>query len=1607
MSKLKIFYTKYFIILFCAVSIPVLGNEIFIPSSFFTHTIHQLKSITYNQSISFSGLSEKEELGTLFGVLNNVNPTVSAEGYNLFAENGATLRGGESEGPVALGGSLTVDGSYTIAGNSAGTFIATGESNPIALYIGGGINFISGNGINVVNNSFMKLGDGAGLNIHDIDQNGATANTRINTGDINANPRISLSIHQTSNSIQNAGLIDFGTSFAQFRNIATEISQLPTNNNLTIENGTRAKINLTANQVNVINLTGSELTALNEFIFENQPSSTQPLVINIDASGTLNWQPPNFSAIGDAHGKYILLNFYNSTDLTIIGGTTINGTVLIPNGHCYKNNSGNINGQVIAKSFDMTGGELHYYVFDAAILSGAVTPTPTPTTGAGNISFERFSNITGKGISDLTSNGNYPDNPSESGIWTELKGPTNYADNYGTRLRGYLHPTETGNHIFAVVSDDASEVYLSTDENPANKVKIAEVTGWTTSDDFTKFTGQVSTNVALTAGERYYLEVLHKEGDGGDHLAVYWQTPSVANRTVIDGAYLSPFNNTNTNLSCATSILNNADFESGLSDWDIGSATTTAITTDAYFGAQAVVNTGSDGGVQQALAGTPGTAYYLSTYAKKTGDTNPVVGIEFYDSSWGYISGYHMDVTATSWTEYTHSVIAPANTAYVMFSGRNNSGNGSAYFDGFCTDSWTFTPPTCATSCLDLMPYNNQAIWVMDDSGNDSNTLEYDNVDLILVDNEDGTLTIRGNIFNGRGASWHTSNGTTCGTQDGWQVELKLTDKQSWAEFQGPYEQTTGCGDRHVDWDYWDLSGTLTGIGCNAGRTINMIPHVNGYRMQVGSGGNAQSCDFGMSTWFLGDENGTQTAFNLYAHIDSIRYTAMVPPVVEICGNNIDDDGDLLIDEDCPTAGNCPNSLTNQEFNNGVTDWWMNAHTGATAVYTIDNTNQLSGANASKIAISATSGTDWHIQFGQSGKQIEAGKIYTVSFDAKAAANRKVSVMLQIGADPWTTYWWREVSLTTSPTTYTYTFHANHTLLSNLNLLFNLGGSEEDVWFDNIYFGEVCETYEICDNGIDDDGDGLIDCADPDCSLLSNGGVEEFTDFSFSTILEGNPAEKLNDGGNMPEWFAGLAGTCMYYVNDTEAQVNNPEGDFFVWLPQTGDCFINRMDFENLAMVDGTDYTISFHAASWDISLDGSCNPDGGTATQASGSVILELEDPSYNNTVVANYIVPQSTSWANLNWQKYTYTFTYNAATHLKFAITNNSNKGLAVDGVILSKADCVPHTPELCDNGIDDDGNGLTDIDCPCVGNEVTTINQTNIGVSNPENAVGLPNGNYADIRSDDVLTLDLGEEVAAGEVIEIYITRGNSWGRVTIEGATSETTGYTGGIVWGNPSNSNTTVDATVGELTYEIVPFSVPNGGIRYIRLTRNAGQIRVDGVRYCGASITPEICDNGIDDDGDGDIDNCDSDCNPYGDVNYDGIKWTITPMSFYEDLTEAVFIDGYTQTGSVEGTNSTAAMLKIKINGENLSANGAIFQTTADGNKLAGMAIGGNDASNSSCGVNIQSANNEVVGNCIGVETDGATAFSNGTGIIVNGSNNKIGGPNGADALYRKWRNCD
>ena len=142
---------------------------------------------------------------------------------------------------------------------------------------------------------------------------------------------------------------------------------------------------------------------------------------------------------------------------------------------------------------------------------------------------EVYLNIGGGSISDLTNHPSFPNSPSLETIQPIFEAPNEFAENYGQRMRALLVAPLSGNYTFWIASDDGGALFLSTNEDPAQRVQIAAVGGWTNSREWTKEPNQQSaTNIALVAGQRYYIEALQKEGGGGDNLAVRWRLPNNA-----------------------------------------------------------------------------------------------------------------------------------------------------------------------------------------------------------------------------------------------------------------------------------------------------------------------------------------------------------------------------------------------------------------------------------------------------------------------------------------------------------------------------------------------------------------------------------------------------------------------------------------------------------------------------------------------------------------------------------------------------------------------------------------------------------------------------------------------------------------------------------------------------------------------------------------------------------------------------------------------------------------------------------------------------------------------------------------------------------------------
>jgi hypothetical protein len=160
----------------------------------------------------------------------------------------------------------------------------------------------------------------------------------------------------------------------------------------------------------------------------------------------------------------------------------------------------------------------------------------------GFILHEYWLGIDGDDVGALLKAPAFQGKPSGSSLRDIFEAPRDIADRFGARMRGFVHPPITGNYTFWIASDDQSELFLSTDESSMKKRSIASSpTGGIR--DWTRAPSCKSAPIPLVAGKRYYIEALHKEGGGNDHLAVGWTLPDGGDERPIPGKRLSPWVN--------------------------------------------------------------------------------------------------------------------------------------------------------------------------------------------------------------------------------------------------------------------------------------------------------------------------------------------------------------------------------------------------------------------------------------------------------------------------------------------------------------------------------------------------------------------------------------------------------------------------------------------------------------------------------------------------------------------------------------------------------------------------------------------------------------------------------------------------------------------------------------------------------------------------------------------------------------------------------------------------------------------------------------------------------------------------------------------------------
>jgi hypothetical protein len=242
---------------------------------------------------------------------------------------------------------------------------------------------------------------------------------------------------------------------------------------------------------------------------ENNSAFAAPASINISANGS------------DSDGNVSKVEFFN-------GSIKLGEDLTAPYAFLWSNvQPGNYN--IMAKATDDKGA------YASASVNISVTSTTT-CTGSGTILREVWTSVTGKLVSYIP----LTTAPNSTEQLTIFEGPYNVGDNYGARISGLVCPPITGNYIFWISSDDHSELWLSIDNQQANKKRIAYLAGSTSRRNWTAFATQQSAPINLVAGNNYYIEALHKEGTTYDHIAVGWQLPGGVLERPIPGNRLSP-----------------------------------------------------------------------------------------------------------------------------------------------------------------------------------------------------------------------------------------------------------------------------------------------------------------------------------------------------------------------------------------------------------------------------------------------------------------------------------------------------------------------------------------------------------------------------------------------------------------------------------------------------------------------------------------------------------------------------------------------------------------------------------------------------------------------------------------------------------------------------------------------------------------------------------------------------------------------------------------------------------------------------------------------------------------------------------------------------------
>lgn len=258
-------------------------------------------------------------------------------------------------------------------------------------------------------------------------------------------------------------------------------------------------------------------------------SSQATLTVNRDTT-----PPTLLAAYGGADFTSVRVEFSERVDPTtattpgnysISGGISVSGAVMINESTVRLTTSRQTGGQ----TYTLTVNNIR----DMAATPNTIAPNSqvqfnSAVFKSGLVAWERYDgggSIT-QFIDDIANNALPPPNVT----WTTalFESGRGLADNYRGRGYAWFKPPQTGNYVFIITADDNARLFLSTDDNPANKKAIAAESSWSNnrewsaageeqrSDTYYESEWPTWPTITLQAGRTYYLEALWQEGGGGD-----------------------------------------------------------------------------------------------------------------------------------------------------------------------------------------------------------------------------------------------------------------------------------------------------------------------------------------------------------------------------------------------------------------------------------------------------------------------------------------------------------------------------------------------------------------------------------------------------------------------------------------------------------------------------------------------------------------------------------------------------------------------------------------------------------------------------------------------------------------------------------------------------------------------------------------------------------------------------------------------------------------------------------------------------------------------------------------------------------------------------------